>query len=415
LATNPFQSTIRRVVREKVRLDLALDPPSDCPDGGSRNLRTSQANPPRSEAATGRITRLTGVFSAYASVLLDKKPSTGDTLIELDGLRGFAVLVVIASHTNLLQMRGQGALGVWLFFVLSGFLLTRIMLQKLPGALTWKELARYFVRRVARILPLYYLVLSLATLYERREWSWLYRHLAFVRADGHFWSIPQEELFYLLLPLLTGTLYFLQRPLRLPRLLSAGLLMIAIVTGFPFFALNGNGKTVPFYINVFILGFFLAHLLDSSVARSVLASDRFAPIANVMGVVCLLLILFTADAHRSFFERFNIATVPLGWRFPTVSAILCSILLLTALKKGSWVHRLFSRRTPRILGVLSFGLYLVHPFVMSFLVGTLPLSEGLPLFAATLLTSTAVALLLERLVERPCMSLGRRINREWLG
>ena len=98
-------------------------------------------------------------------------PTTGGHLDALDGLRGLAVLVVMASHwsnagVDLLpwSMSGTGKSGVYLFYVLSAYLLTRLML--LRGARTgfgntrlWGD---YALRRVLRIWPLYLVVLLLS-------------------------------------------------------------------------------------------------------------------------------------------------------------------------------------------------------------------------------------------------------------
>ena len=145
--------------------------------------------------------------------LLNKAPSSGNLVEALDGLRGFAVLIVIASHANVFGMKGQGAMGVWLFYILSGFLLTKILLQKLPESLSPSGLAKYLIRRVARILPLYYSTLTLVMFIEGRGPLWLFQHFTFQRADGHFWSIPQEELFYVMLPVLVAVVILLKKPL----------------------------------------------------------------------------------------------------------------------------------------------------------------------------------------------------------
>jgi peptidoglycan/LPS O-acetylase OafA/YrhL len=354
---------------------------------------------------------LLSAIRSYAGALLDKSPSTGKTLPELDGLRGLAVLVVIASHCNFLGMKGQGALGVWLFFVLSGFLLTWIFLRTLPGALRPAGLARYMVRRVARILPMYFLVTTAFFAARSKDAEWLWRHLTFRQADGHFWSIPQEEIFYLLLPLLMAGLTLVRRavPVVPAAVFAIALLALAEATGPPFH-LHGNGVLLPFYLEIFLLGFSAAMLWHSLSWRQ--KPSRVADtVINAATVPVLGVILFTSPAHHELYEAaLGFAPPRFGWDFPLRSGIACVLLLLIALRDGSWIQRALSLAPLRIVGVLSFAMYLVHPFVITFSRRSFGLTEGELLFAVSLVASLAIALFLERAVERPCMAFGKRIN-----
>lgn len=160
---------------------------------------------------------------------------------ELDGLRGIAVLAVIAFHfTGAIpadanwfralygKATGLGFLGVGLFFVLSGFLITGILLRTKHSK---NYLKSFYMRRVLRILPLYYLcvflffdvVFPLAKTYAAsnntvRAWVsacgpheqvWYWLHLSNFRSAygvmvsspvGHFWSLACEEQFYFVWP-----------------------------------------------------------------------------------------------------------------------------------------------------------------------------------------------------------------------
>jgi len=143
-------------------------------------------------------------------------------LQQLDGVRFIAVAMVLFDH----WMAGRiemplGALGVTIFFVLSGFLITRILLSskdKLsnePNGGLGKYLKTFYIRRTLRIFPVYYLVLFV--LYAINEppvrktfgWLALYAtnlymayHSTWMGTVDHLWSLAVEEQFYLFFPLL---------------------------------------------------------------------------------------------------------------------------------------------------------------------------------------------------------------------
>ncbi|MGN6396964.1 MAG: acyltransferase family protein [Mucilaginibacter sp.] len=142
----------------------------------------------------------------------------------LDGLRGIAILMVVSSHLNLFSFRFSaeifnGKLGVLIFFVLSGFLITTLCLKE--RALTQNiSLKNFYIRRALRIFPVAYLylivviVLNLvfklniniisilgAALYVMNITS-IFRRYYFSWYTGHYWSLSVEEQFYLIFPFL---------------------------------------------------------------------------------------------------------------------------------------------------------------------------------------------------------------------
>ena len=127
----------------------------------------------------------------------------------------FAVLLVIVHHWCGPADSPLGPIGVWIFFVLSGFLITRILLDSRsdsPGA-NRQAIVRFYIRRILRIFPLYYLVLLLAFVTSttfRSHWSWYAAYLQnfwMIRATSdeqifgpHLWSLAVEEQFYVVWP-----------------------------------------------------------------------------------------------------------------------------------------------------------------------------------------------------------------------
>src|ERR1700730_472324 len=140
----------------------------------------------------------------------------------LDGIRAIAVLMVFASHTNNIARDLQfGSIGVWAFFVLSGFLIVRILyrqrLQIEAGQTSFgSELGTFYKRRTLRIFPIYYLILGSAALltllgpllnYSGAPWPYYWAYLTnfYIQISGnllgnfsHLWSLAIEEQFYIL-------------------------------------------------------------------------------------------------------------------------------------------------------------------------------------------------------------------------
>lgn len=142
----------------------------------------------------------------------------------LDGIRGVAVLLVVLVHTGLLAW---GWIGVDLFFALSGFLITGILLEaKAAGGAGWDDYFKpFYLRRALRILPLAYAamlivlpfapIVGLGTPAPTREVMWFVAYVSNWRIWprgsiswqlNHFWSLAVEEQFYLLWPLVVSVL-----------------------------------------------------------------------------------------------------------------------------------------------------------------------------------------------------------------
>ncbi|MGZ3757719.1 MAG: acyltransferase family protein [Mucilaginibacter sp.] len=153
---------------------------------------------------------------------------TRDYFPSLNGLRGISILMVVMAHLRLswapfYQLIFNGPLGVSIFFVLSGFLITTICLKeiKLTGGLSLKK---FYLRRVLRILPVVLLYIFIVFLADRIFHLHIayFQYLAallfvmnfsyYIRNQpttefGHFWSLAVEEQFYLIFPFILKKSY----------------------------------------------------------------------------------------------------------------------------------------------------------------------------------------------------------------
>lgn len=296
----------------------------------------------------------------------------------LDGLRGFAVLIVIASHMALLgfapvatlSLGGIGKSGVYLFFVLSAFLLTRILVERAPAAFADARLwAAYALRRILRIWPLYLVVLLaswLATAGGVGAWPYpldaaaLLRHLALREGQSVLWSIPVEFKFYAWLPLVAlGISWMLHRgwrPVAQLAVLTCALALAALA--WPPSATGVNDVRLGPYLALFFCGAFAAGL------DRTLGPPRARAAWGVAGTLALAAIAATTPAAWAALA----GTAPdqrLNHQWFVFFGITWASLLLAVLRGPAWLRWPFASAPLRLAGVVSFSAYLWHLPVMA--------------------------------------------------
>ena len=323
----------------------------------------------------------------------------------LDGLRGFAALLVVADHTWPLFL-GAGASGVSIFFVLSGFLLCRPFVLNPQKMFRKDNLIRYGARRLQRILPMYYLYLFLTFGLAFRLYDF-FLHLFFIEALGHLWAIPQEMAFYTVFPLiLLVNCYLFRNRLWtvIPGVLGMMFLWHEYVTKKDIYLYGMMHTKLPFRLDVFLVGVLCSYLFFG-IWEKMPRREMYAMVKNILLVVAvalLALFLFFSNGHYLHNSKIYAQIYYLNF------AISAGVVILILASSGENIlTKLFSSSFLSSLGIVSYSFYLFHPLVIQFVkhTGGSLVANGGVRFVIVSLLSYILACLLYYFIERPLLGM----------
>ena len=290
--------------------------------------------------------------------------SRGKHISQLDGLRGIAIALVLVAHAThpfthvpLFNdwLSQYGSLGVQIFFVLSGFLITGILLRSKEHE---RYLSTFFIRRGLRIYPLYYAVLLFViashTVHQHGVHWWpyalyisnlVYGHQTQPAPLGPVWSLAVEEQFYVVWP-------FIVSRLSLKHLEQLCLLIIASsvvlrLTG----SLNGHNTLMQ--MDALAAGAWIACRPDMQMRLLRIA----VPLALLMPL------------------ELSASSPKLAATSQTLQVFSSAALLIWTLDNASLPARLFNIGPLRYVGMVSYGLYLLHSFIFALFLRT-PVATG---------------------------------------
>lgn len=304
----------------------------------------------------------------------------------LDGIRAVAVTMVFLNHFGggakggpilkaLNAIRLHGNLGVDLFFVLSGFLITGILYDTRNDS---RFFQRFFARRSLRIFPVFYLVVAvLVALTPILQYQWRAGHLLFVvylgnflgnhdfsyytivsanhptfpANIGHFWSLCVEEQFYILWPVAVWAIRD-----RIKLLWTAGAIsVLALALRCLMYGMAGPKlaetwivRTLPFRMDSLVIGGILALLLRGPNADN--WQRRCRPAFVIFAALTLGIFIFSPAYDSPWL-------MTIGFTF---AALASAGLIGCTLRSGSPAFRFFYLRPLRSLGKYSYGFYIFH-------------------------------------------------------
>ena len=379
--------------------------------------------------ATSRAARQQSEPTTQQPWHLDKGRRAGEMgyLPGLDGIRAVAVLGVLLYHGDLTWMRG-GYLGVDVFFVLSGFLITTLIAEEFQrtGRIDFKK---FYLGRARRLLPALLLMLAvvgfvvavfyrdsaavfradaLASLFYVTNWWFIFTDASYFEAIGrppmlqHLWSLAVEEQFYLLWPALAlvllrwrGRAGVLWVALGGALASTAWMAFLAVTNGYPE---EADPSRAYFGADSHIMGLLLGAAL-AMVWRPGRLPTRVAPGAKAVitstGVLALLAVLWFYWQVGEF--------SPFIYRggFLLLSAIVC-LLIAAATHPAVRFGSILGAQPMRYLGQRSYGLYLWHWPIFAITRPGLDIPlDGVALFVLRMGLTIGVAELSYRFVEIP--------------
>lgn len=368
----------------------------------------------RTERTPATAQRTMGSASAGLSIqTLGHRP-------ELDGLRGIALLTVLGFHAVMLAPRNVmpgGFLGVDVFFVLSGFLITALLLgeQARRGTL---RVGAFYRRRALRLLPALVVALAASTLHAvamgadlrlqaRAVLTTLFyvQNWANLRLGPHpmgtlgYWSLSVEEQFYIVWPWLMLTVLALRRPTKI----IVGVLVAAIVmVGLDrYYLFTEGGWFQPYHRTD-------AHadgLLVGALVAQLWARDR-APHGGVSLIAwgCLIAYVYVVLTAR----------VSDAWLYAggfSLVAVGTGVVILALLDRRWLPARVMATLPLVLIGRVSYGAYLWHGMVFDWVARRGPASNHAVRLTLGLGLTAAVTALSWIVIERPFLTWKERLER----
>jgi peptidoglycan/LPS O-acetylase OafA/YrhL len=346
--------------------------------------------------------------------------NSASQLDPLDGLRGFAALLVVVSHASIkgmfpvpaVDLRGLGRPGVYLFFLLSAFLLTLALLRKSRSLLSAPVMINYWLRRFLRIYPLYILYLLFAVVCTKYvdpskpiifalDVDGFMNHLLLQEGKDVTWSIAVEFKFYFVLPVLT-LLFSAVSSRSMKALVGSVTVVLVALQLFNSQIRAFSGDTgLSQYMTFFVLGMLLA-VIQFRMGEQFAQKENANKLMRVLGYLGLAGIVimtpvvyskFGAHVHRTHFHNQHL-----------LYGVCWSAVLMAAVNVPGGIQKFFSMPVLRFYGALSFGVYLFHPVFVSL---AITLGIGLKLgFWFVLASSTICAFVAFKTLEQPLSKIG---------
>ena len=340
---------------------------------------------------------------------------------DIQALRAIAVVVVVIFHLWPNRLPG-GFVGVDVFFVISGFLITQHLLREVQSGTF--GVVKFWARRIRRLLPAAILVLlvtlaGILLFAPRSIWpiwiaevgasaayfeNWLLAasSIDYLAADNapsptqHFWSLSVEEQFYFVLPLLILPIIFLFKNPAKVRSAFLAMISILVLTSFISSAILTFSEPVGSY-------FFTQVRAWQFGAGALLAAAQLLPPRSSVARNTLAIIGFAGIAFSALFIQGSFDYPGFWALIPTVA----TLLVIYAHVSSGWLERITSLKPIQFLGDVSYSLYLWHWPLITLLPLALMSELGTYQKLFIIALSLLLAFLSYRFIEQPFIRTGR--------
>lgn len=352
----------------------------------------------------------------------------------LDGLRALAVIAVLIYHLELPFMFKGGFLGVDIFFTVSGFLITALLIKEFSysGNIS---ISQFYIRRFKRLMPVVYVLLaitflvcawylpesyvktrndSLAALIYLSNWWQIFLEQSYFDSISrppmlqHLWSLAIEEQFYLVWPVFVlvclrvfGLIYFGLFTVILAIASTVWMAYLSIESGAPIDSdpsrlyFGTDTHSIGLLVGAMLATFFTPWNLQPKIGEILFKRQYLINLLGLLSLLCLLIVMQYRTEMWPFLFRGGL----------TLFSLITGILIIAVVHSSGFTHQLFSIKILQLIGKRSYSLYIWHwPIFMLMRPGfELPsnhLSQSLLRLTVTFLVSE----LSYRLIEEPVRS-----------
>lgn len=237
------------------------------------------------------------------------------------------------------------------------------------------------------------------------DWKNFFENALFINCQGHLWYLQQEMLCYLFAPILMLVVYIIKKNIQISNnFIGIGFIIIGLITNYYFssisdFYLMGNGQPQFFRFGLFIIGIGFGYFIKKEKFFEIVQKS-IMNILDIIEMIVLLLFVFSAANYLGMINHQYI-NYYIGWEKPLLCAFVIGILLvlLTINRKGM-VSKFLSHPILVRFGKASFGIYIMHFFMLPFL----GFSSELKNFFVALVFSMCLSLVSFEMFEEPLLN-----------
>lgn len=289
----------------------------------------------------------------------------------LDGLRGCAALFVVLAHLpqitdstigilikNALSFSRIAYISVDIFFILSGFLITRNMIKdKKNGKFSFTN---FYIKRAFRIFPIYYIsILAVGIIISWDHLSYVALYLSNYyfsintepNAMRHTWSLAVEEHFYMIWPAIVF-LFSKEQLLKYWKLIMFLLIITSVVFFYSYFSIETASKLVDKSTNTRFLSLILGALIAYK-------EKELRTIKNI-NMLLIISIISYSIAIGSRLLNIQIPYIAFLYVFSAIGSVSFFLYVLNSENKSNLAYSIFGSKLLVFLGSISYGLYLYH-------------------------------------------------------